>query len=88
MAVARGLRKRFRHVEPDAIVAYDEFHRAISLAQLDPDVLRPRMPHNVGQRLLNHAEARNRLVAWYIVQVAHHIDGDAGALPVLFRKPS
>src|ERR1700676_91745 len=87
MAATGGLVESFCCVEPHAVIANHQLQGAISLVQLDPDVLRSCVAHHVGQTLLNGTEATNREIAVYIVQMSHNLSRYACALLVLFRKP-
>src|SRR6266404_1852204 len=87
MAATGGPVESSCYVDPRAVIANCQLQSAVSLAQLDPDVLRPCMAHHVGQSLLSCTEAGNREIAGYIVQVSHNLSRHASALLVLFREP-
>lgn len=88
IAGAGGPLERLHDVESHAVIADDEIQKPVSLAQLNPDALRSRMPHDIGQRLLSHAEGGDRRIAGHIDHVTHDLGEDAGTLLMLFGKPS
>jgi len=86
MVVTFGPVESCCYVEPHAVIANYQLQCAVCLAQLDPDMLCPCMPHHVGQSLLSYTEAGNREISGYIVEMSHNLGRHAGALLVLVRK--